>query len=185
MDDVLNNLMKEWFEKCYLKSQNSCITYKNITENPPHKILGLTLHEYQKSLDKFRSESYLLLKPIHEVSIWFKRYGHLYQHIVLTSVPLKFAHLSAQWVFKNFGTWIRSFNIVPTKRLDLEAPQYHKSKVEFLDWFDKGDLLIDDNIKNIEKIKIKNLKTLLFPRPWNNSRMSVKETLERINDFLI
>ena len=177
--------MKEWFEKCYLKSQNSSIVYKDITENPPHKILGLTLHEYQNSLDKFRSEYYLILKPIKEVNLWFQKYGHVYHHIVLTSVPLKYSHLSAQWIFKNFGTWIRSFNIVPTKRLGLEAPQYHRSKMEFLNWFGKGDLLIDDNVKNIEDFRLKNLTTLLFPRPWNNSKLSIRETLEKINDILI
>lgn len=181
----MNNLMKEWFEKCYLKSQNSSIVYKDITENPPHKILGLTLHDSQKSLDKFRLESYLLLKPIKEVSIWFQNYGHLYQHIVLTSVPVKFAHLSAQWVFKNFGTWIRSFNIVPTKRLDIEAPLYHQSKVEFLNWFGKGDLFIDDNKENLDAVESETIQTLLFPRPWNKNQLSFQETLERINDILI
>ena len=168
VDDVLNNLTAEWFEKEWLISHPECnLKFADLVENPPHALLGTTLDNYRKSLDKFRSQNGALFKPVPEVFSWFIENGSKYKHIALTAVPLALAHISAAWVYKHFGTWIRSFNIVPSPRKTDPDFNYDISKKEFLQWLRQGDILVDDNLVNIEGARTLGLEVVIFPRPWN------------------
>ena len=186
VDDVLNELTKYWFEKTWIKLNPGCkITYKDLIENPPHKILGVSLDEYLNSLDSFRlSQEAEKLEPVLEVISWFKEYGHYFRHIALTSAPIISVHSSAMWVLRHFGCWIRSFNFVPSGRKGLRIPIYDENKANFLSWFGKADILIDDNASIIASAMRLNIKTILFPRPWNDNNKTIHETLELLNKFI-
>ena len=179
IDDVLNDLMRVWFEKRWRVENPKCnVKYEDLSENPPHKIINATLEEYLKSLDSFRlSTDYLQMEPNSEVLAWFKQYGHQARHMVLTAVPLAMAHISATWIIKHFGIWIRSFNFIPSKRSTVPIPEYYKSKPDFLKKFNKMDLFIEDTEKNIKGVE-KN--SLLVARPWNKSKDSISEVLAKV-----
>ncbi|MBI4652214.1 hypothetical protein HY745_13270 [Candidatus Desantisbacteria bacterium] len=179
IDDVLNDLMLLWFEEKWLNDHPECgIQYEEIIDNPPHKILGVSLQEYQKSLDDYRlSICYQQMVPVNEIKNWFIKQGNNYRHIVITSVPLICAPASAQWVFKNFGVWIRSFHFVPSKRKNQHIPEYDKDKGSFLKWLGKADFFIDDNTENIKAAENAGVKSILIPRPWNGSQKTISESL--------
>ena len=41
VDDVLNDLMAVWFRDAWLPKHAACpVRYEEITENPPHRVLG-------------------------------------------------------------------------------------------------------------------------------------------------
>jgi len=183
IDDVLNDLMKQWFEKKWLaENPGSLLVYKDIIENPPHEVLNMSLAEYRTSLDDFRLEFGQYFIPSVEILNWFKEYGSNYRHMALTAVPIKLAHISAAWLFNHFGNWIHSFNIVPSPR-DSDPPfRYHSTKKEFLNFLGKGDLIIDDNLKNIQGAKELGLQTILYPQPWNNSQLSTKEIFSKLTE---
>jgi len=170
IDDVLNNLMEEWLQTEWMKNNpKSGIKYSDLKSNPPHNILGIPKEDYLVSLDKFRIESFHKLIPNPLILEWFKENGSQYRHIALTSVPLSSADISAKWLFNNFGTWFRSFNVIPSPRATDPYNYYDKSKAEFLYWLNKGDYFIDDsvgNFKNIDKLKI---KAIIYPQPWNHA----------------
>lgn len=184
VDDVLNNLMNVWFEKKWKIEHPECnLKYSEIIENPPHKLLGVSKEGYLTSLDEFRlSNRYRRMQPLPELKNWFLRYGKFFRHIAVTAVPIHAAYVSAEWLLRHFGRWIRTFHFVPSIRKGLRTPRYDKTKKDFLQWLGKVDIFIDDNEANIcgcEKIGIKGI---LFPRPWNSSRLSTREVLEIIND---
>ena len=55
VDDVLNELMFYWFEDCYKNEHNNIKqNFKDLVNNPPQDILGISNDEYLKSLDRFR-----------------------------------------------------------------------------------------------------------------------------------
>lgn len=59
VDDVLNNFMYDWLNKEWLtENPLSSVVFKNLTENPPKRILKISKNEYLNSLDKFRFEKY-------------------------------------------------------------------------------------------------------------------------------
>jgi len=181
VDDVLNNLMQSWFE--WFKNRKKLnFNFQDITENPPFKILNISLAEYIQSLDEFRlSNLYQEMKPAEEVLEWFKNYGKYFRHIALTATPLIAAPTTAQWVLKNFGRWIRTFHFVPSKRENINAPDYDIDKSDFLKWFGKVDILVDDNEENINNAPKWGISGILFPSQWNNSKLSKEEALKLIN----
>lgn len=181
VDDVLNDFMYEWFEKQWLINHPECkLKFQDLLENPPHKLLGTTLNEYRNSLDEFRSQYGPQFKPVPEVLEWFHTNGSNYRHIALTAVPLRLAHISADWIFRHFGNWIRSFNIVPSPRITDPAFYYDLSKKDFLNRFDKDCILIDDNLKNITDGQSIGIQTLIFPRPWNGIITNRMELLNQL-----
>lgn len=182
IDDVLNDLMKCWFEEKWLPVHHECKKkYEDLKENPPHKILGISHQEYLQSLDKYRLfPKYLKMKPVKEVMEWFSEYGKMFRHIALTAVPISASPVSAQWVMKNFGRWIRTFHFVPSKRQGEDIPEYECNKGDFLKWFGKVDILIDDNFENIKNAERAGAKSLIIPRPWNNQMKTIKEVLHTI-----
>jgi len=180
IDDVLNELMRFWFEKKWLVNHPEVrLRYGELTENPPHKLLGVSKEEYLTSLDEFRlSAHYRKMQPIPEIKNWFLQNGKFFRHVAVTAVPIHVAYVSAEWLLKHFGTWIRTFHFVPSLRKRLKTPSYDKSKKDFLRWLGKVDIFIDDNEANIQGCRNLGIKGILFPRPWNRSKLTIAETLK-------
>ena len=186
VDDILNDLMCFWLVDKWLLEHPDCrVSFKQITENTPERIIKSTLEEYQLSLDSFRlSGAYARLEPNPEILAWFRESGDKARHIALTAVPVKAAHISADWVLKNFGRWIRTFNFIPSLRVDDAAPEYDRSKADYLKWSSKVDVLVEDSEDNISQAKELGIKGILVARPWNKSNLSVKEALTELNKLL-
>ena len=184
VDDVLNDLMRSWFENYWLSGHPNCrLAFDDLKENPPHAILGVTQKEYLASLDAYRlSEAAGQMQPNPELLIWFQKYGGSFRHIALTAAPLKTAHISAYWVLKHFGEWIRTFHFVPSGRDHEEIPVYDNSKSEFLQWIEKVDLLIDDSARNIEEAQKIGIRGILVSRPWNIDGYSIQEVIHILTE---
>jgi 5'(3')-deoxyribonucleotidase len=182
VDDVLNDLMKEWLEKFWrVRHAENTLQYEDVKINPPHPLLGVKKEEYLASLDDFRiSGHYKLLKPRKEVLDWFVEHGEKCRHVALTRVPVAAAHISAEWVMEKFGTWVRSFHFIPSYRTGEHPPVYDENKGAYLNYFGKADLLIDDTMENIDAARKAGVKTLVFPRPWNASKMTVGQLLNEV-----
>ena len=55
IDDVLNDLMRAWFELHWRPRHPECsLHYSQLRENPPQRVLGISESEYLSSLDEFR-----------------------------------------------------------------------------------------------------------------------------------
>lgn len=180
VDDVLNELMKNWFELAWLPYHPYCgISYGDISENPPHNILKISKKEYLDSLDQFRQSDFATnMEPVPSLKMWFDNHGKYFHHIALTATPLKTASKSAEWVIRHFGTWIRSFNFVPSKREQEQLPIFHPTKEYFLRWWGKADIVIDDNPVNLAEAETLGIQTVCMPQPWNHSRFTPEEALE-------
>lgn len=186
IDDVLNDLMRRWLNDKWLVEHADCrVTFEQITENTPQRIIGGSLDEYRKSLDDFRlSKAYRLMQPDQEILGWFNEHGGLARHIALTAVPTGAAHISADWVMRNFGRWIRSFNFVPSPREGELVNAQELTKADYLKWLGKVDLLIEDSQENIQQAEALGIKGILIKRPWNNGGLTVKDTLIEINKVI-
>ena len=180
VDDVLNECMDIWFENWRRKHPHLNLKYEDLKENPPYKILGISKEEYLTSLDEFRLSFYKKMPPLFEVKQWFLKKGKFFRHLAVTAVPLNLAHISGEWVLRHFGNWIRIFCVVPSLRRGVKSLKYDKNKKEFFRWFSKVDIFIDDNESNIQECEKLGIKCILFPRPWNQNRLTIKETLAMI-----
>jgi len=181
VDDVLNDLTKEWFEREWLLNHPDCkITYTQLKSNPPNDLLDIGIKEYHRSLDHYRLLYGPKMDPINDVYSWFNEYGQKYRHIVLTSTPYFYAPYSSEWVLRNFGAWIRSFNFVPSQREGSDIFNYDKNKASFLKLFDKVDLYIDDCEKNISEATAAGINSILMPRPWNSNTLTIKEFMDNL-----
>lgn len=182
VDDTLNDLMRVWLERWFLpRSGGVKARYASLTENPPHRLLGVTLAQYQRSYDAFRlSGVYDRLPPEAAALAWFKRNGPRYRHIALTAVPLPAAHESAGWVFRHFGRWIRTFHVVPTARPGVKPPRYDATKADFIKRLDRCDYFVDDSPANLAPAARLGVKCLLTPRPWNGGEGTIAGMLAKI-----
>ena len=90
VDDVLNDLTREWLEWSGLPAP-----YAALLANPPHVELGITREWYLSSLDEFRRTRFEQLAPAEPVLKWLERSGQRARHIALTSTPLFAAPRSA------------------------------------------------------------------------------------------
>lgn len=181
VDDVLNDLMRAWFEKAWLPEHLDCgLRYEQLCENPPDIILGVERHEYLASMDAFRlSPEGFDLAPDVEVLQWFEKHGGRFRHVALTARPLESASGVAAWVMRHFGLWIRSFGIVPSRPPQC-APAYDRNKGDYLRWLGKGDALIDDSPDNLAQAGALGLTVFAWPQPWNQSRETRTEVLNRL-----
>jgi hypothetical protein len=185
VDDVLNDLMRDWLDNLWRVEHPDClIPYETITQNPPHLVLGISFEDYLNSLDRFRFTAGADMKPIPEVLNWFQEHGSSFRHMALTAVPMKAADISASWVLKYYGNWIRSFNIVPSPRKEDLIPHYDQSKKEYLQWWGKGDIFIDDNQGNVDTVRELGVDTKLMPAPWNKSPITRIELLNSIMNYV-
>lgn len=185
MDDVLNELMLTWFTEFWRPSHPACeLTYVDLSENPPDRLLGVTRSEYLCSLDTFRmSERARDMQPNPAVLEWLRNCGSRDRHIVLTARPLDSASHAAEWVFRNFGAYMRAFGVAST-RLTPGAPAYDRDKSDFLRWFGKADILVDDSEENLRAAAEIGIRGVLYPQPWNHSSRTVRETLESLSQFV-
>jgi FMN phosphatase YigB (HAD superfamily) len=183
VDDVLNNLMQCWFTCKWLKEHPECqICFEQITQNTPEFIINSSLQEYHESLDNFRLSSlYSDMKPCPKILSWFREFGHKSMHIALTAVPVKAAHISAYWIMKHFGEWIRSVHFVPSPRADKNHREYISSKADYLKWLNKVDVLVEDNAHNIQEAARLGIKGILVSKPWNRNGAVIDDALRQLN----
>ena len=181
VDDVLNDLMRLWL-KYWVKKHPKCrIKYNDIKVNPPHRIFGITLEQYRKSLDEFKkSGAYDRMAPRPEVMKWFRKYGKNFRHIALSAVSLSSASYSAGWVMKHFGKWIRTYHFVPSKRKGEKIPLYDKDKAAYLKRLSAADIIVEDNEQNIKLAKRIGIKGILIPRPWNGGKGNIEKIIHNI-----
>ena len=181
VDDVLNDLMYQWFMRAWLPEHPDCRTeYTGLSENPPHAALGVAREEYLASMDAFRkTNAGIHLTPNAEVLEWFAAHGSRFRHIALTARPLETAPEVAAWVMRHFGAWIRCFGVVPT-RPGEGIPMYDRGKGDFLRWLGKGDVFVDDTEENLKQAGELGFKTLTWPQPWNSSKQSSARTLAKL-----
>ncbi len=186
VDDVLNNLMEAWFEKAWLQEHSDIgIGFDKLTQNPPHKLLGVSFEEYLYSLDRFRlSPSYSALRPNPYILEWLEKNGHRFRHVALTATPLRTAHISAAWVIKYFGPWIRTFAFVPSPRKGADVPGYDASKLDYINWLGQGDLIVEDNPLILESLEHGGIKTLSIRQPWNPEGLPFPNALTKIEELL-
>jgi hypothetical protein len=179
VDDVLNSLMWAWFEDLKNSSRREIkVVYEQLLENPPHALLGMTLNQYLDSLDEFRlSGRYAQLEPNREILNWFHAHGHRCRHLALSAVPLAAAHISAAWVLKHFGKWIRTFAFVPSKRAGETIPEYDRAKADYIGWHGKVDILLDDNPEHIEQATQIGIQGILIAQPWNGGKSALPAAL--------
>jgi hypothetical protein len=185
VDDVLNDLMRAWFEQSWKPEDAGCgVEYGDLRENPPHRALGISLNQYLASLDAFReTPAGTALTPDPELLKWFGEHGSKFRHIALTARPLETGPDVAAWVMRHFGAWIRCFGIVPT-RAPLAIPAYDSGKGDYLRWLGKGDVFIDDSPENLRQAEALGLKTFTWPQPWNDAPMPSTEILEQLLDMV-
>lgn len=170
VDDVLNELMREWFDEWWRPRHPECAhRYGDIAANPPHTVLGIPEATYLSSLDAFREERFAKLTPRPEVVEWLSEHGHRAQHVALSAPPESFAHLSAAWVIKHFGQWIRTFAFVPARRGRSDVAEARIAKGDYLEWLGHGDVFLDDREANVEGARALGMKGIVVPQPWNTS----------------
>ena len=182
VDDVLNDLMLSWFEQEWLPAHPACkVSFKEITENPPFNILGITRSEYLLSLDSFRkSDKARSMKPNQEIMGWLRQSADRYRHLALTARPLDTVPPVAEWLFRFFGGYIRTFSVVPIRQ-DPTLPRIDENKRDFLFWLNKVDVFVDDNEDNVQAACSIGVMGILYPQRWNSSTLTVAETLDSVS----
>jgi hypothetical protein len=170
VDDVLNELMREWLDQWWRPRHPDCVQcYADIAANPPHTVLGISEAAYLSSLDEFRTERFATLAPRPEVLEWFSEHGHHGHHVALSAPPEAFAHLSAAWVIKHFGQWIRTFAFVPARRGRPDVAEAVVAKGDYLEWLGHGDVFLDDREANVDGARALGMRGIVVPQPWNRS----------------
>lgn len=182
VDDTLNDVTRLWLERWFLPRNKGCsLSYRGMTANPPHILLGVSHAAYLRSFDEFRlSGIYSTMKPRREVLAWFKKNGARYRHIAVTAVPLKAAHESASWVYRHFGRWIRTFHIVPSPRKGEKLPIYDSTKADFMHYLGGCAYFLDDAPANIMAARRTVGRCLTVPAPWNKEPGGMAELLGKI-----
>jgi len=185
VDDVLNDLMREWL--FFYNHKNGLSTdYDQLTSNPPHKMLGISIHDLRASLDDFRlSKNFFKMKPVPSVYKWFEANAANTRNIALTATSIKTASTASAWVFKNYSKWIRTFHVVPSPRKNEFLPEYDLDKIEAMSHLCRNGILVDDNEDNVKKAVSSGYTGLLFPRPWNsNAGKSIDDFLKELDRTL-
>ncbi len=186
VDDVLNDLTRRWLEDAWLPGHAGCpVRYEALVENPPHRLLGVDLQAYLGSLDEYRlSPQAARLEPVPEVMAWFREHGDSCRHLALTARPAGTVAPAAEWVFRHFGRWIRTFHFVPSPRPAEDLPDWERDKEDALRWLGIGDILVDDSPANLEGGRRAGLVAVTMPHPWNGSAATIGEALEKLTRLL-
>lgn len=181
IDDVLNDLLKCWFEE-FKESAGLTIDYEDILKNPPHEILGLSKQEYLARLDAFRmSEKGRNLTPNRQILEWLRKHGSGFRHMALTARPRQSMPMLSEWLFRHFGDWIRTVSFVPSFRQGENLPEYDLSKAAFLNWLDRADFFIDDMPENVEAAASVGIAAFAYPQPWNERPLTAEEIFDNLS----
>jgi hypothetical protein len=181
IDDVLNSLMREWLRYEQSKERvNHYMPYSDLTENPPHHLLGWSLAEYRASLDEFRIKNDTSLAPNTEILRWMVNTGACFRHVAVTSRPIHAVPTIAQWLFRHFGACIHTFSVAPSpSRGGVE------SKLDFVQRNYPGSILVDDDPNNLLPTSPIPMEfpvlTVLYPQPWNQSQWTVSHLLQTLH----
>ena len=186
VDDVLNDLMRGWLDNVWTPTHPAqVVPYEDLSENPPHALLGIASGEYLSSLDEFRlSAGYAQQVPNPDILAWLHEYGGRCRHIALTATALRTAPTTAEWVLRHFGRWIREFAFIPALRPAEVLPTYDTDKGAWLARLGASAVLIDDSPQNVAAATAAGAVALCWPRPWNSCRASVEETLQALTQFI-
>lgn len=182
IDDVLNAFTRTWFTGFWLPMHPDCnLEFNDLTENPPHRLLGVEKREYLESLDRFRlSPEADSMPPDLSVQNWFKKCGGDFRHIALTARSRQTVVPAIAWLIRHYGQWFQTFSFVPSER-EGEAPGHpDREKRDFLQWLDKADFFIDDNPDHVLAANLLGITSFLVAQPWNGSDLSLMETLNTI-----
>lgn len=184
VDDVLNDLMFDWFNRRWkAEHPDSSLSYSEISENPPDRVLGISRAEYLASLDQFRaSDEARGMAPNPRVLEWLNRFGAAYRHVALTARPLDSSPQAAEWLFRHFGRFIRTFAVVPTRFPD-GVPTYDRDKADYLSWLGKADVLVDDSEENVRGAESVGIRGVLYPQPWNRASQAPEEALRSLTQL--
>lgn len=183
VDDVLNDLMGGWLA-WYRERGPTAITYEEIAENPPYRLLGISRDEYLASLDAYRlSDAARGQQPVPEVLAWFEEHGDGAHHIAVTATPLATAPGSAEWVVRHFGRWIRTFHVTPSPRVG-DGIAERETKTASLARLGGADMAVDDLPANLEGMPEMGIATLVFPRPWNGAPGTISDALRELTALL-
>jgi 5'(3')-deoxyribonucleotidase len=188
VDEVLNNLVIEWLEYWKVLFPDCKITYDQITNYSLKKVLNAPSNEILQSIDDFKFLGFFTdLKPNQKILKWFEEYGKYFHHIALTSCSLRTSHISASWVYENFGRWIRSFHCIPSSREGKEDIIYDINKAEYIKRIEDVDIFIDDCPENCEKVQdlYHGIKIFTPKKPWNTGTgIDIEEILREITKLI-
>jgi len=183
VDDVLNQLMGAWL-KYWNHENNSNFVLKDIKENPPNKILGISREIYFNSLDEFRNtEAGKSVQEDSTVKNWFNNHGNKYNHMACTARPIETMPNQSWWIYQNYGQWIHTIHAAGTYR-ELETDYRTVSKADFISWIDQKVIFIDDSEENINAVSATGSDTILYPQPWNGANYSAKNFITILNSKL-
>lgn len=183
VDDVLNNLMASWIDDWSYRNKKK-YRINDLIENPPNRMLKISLEEYYNDLDTFRNENNGDHIPVNkEIMVWFKEKGHLFHNIACTARSKSTRACQARWIYNNYGNWISTVNMSYSGRLKNKKDSLNK--IEFLGFLNKDLLFIDDNEDTIKEAKDMGFDTLLYPQPWNSSTITVNELINKINQKIL
>ena len=180
IDDVLNDCTKIWLESYWLPSHPDCtLKYENLTENPPHGLLGVKREEYLASLDGFRlsPQAQMMIPDAHLLN-WFKKNGVRFRHIALTARPRKTVYPAIEWVLRYYSEWFQTFSFVPAERPGEPPGHPERDKGDFLSWLGKAGYFIDDSPDNVMAAKKLGIEAFLVARPWNSGGLALRDILE-------
>ena len=182
-DDVLNRLMFSWLDY-WSEINNTDVSYSELSQNPPHSILGISREEYLDSLDNFRnSESGKNVLVNDTILRWFENHGNKFRHMVCTARPINTMPNQAWWIYYNYGQWIYTVHAAKTVR-DLMDNHHAETKADFISWMNKEVLFIDDSEENVNAVSETGSETMLYPQPWNSSKHSEEEFIAKLNEKL-
>lgn len=180
IDDVLNDCTKIWLEGCWRPDHPDCtLKYEDITENPPHRLLGVTKEEYLRSLDGFRlSPAAQAMIPDAHLTNWFQNNGIRFRHIALTARSRKTVFAAIDWVLQYYSEWFQTFSFVPAARQGEPPGHPDRGKGDFLAWLGKADYFIDDSNDNVLAARQLGIAAFLVSRPWNKGGLTIEDILE-------
>lgn len=159
--------------------------YTDVSQNPPHGLLGVSREEYLSSLDEFRlGPGYARLEPNPDILSWLVAEGGSCRHVALTATPLRAAPPTAAWVLHHFGRWIREFAFIPAERTEESLPTYDADKGVWLARHSASWVLVDDSPQNIAAARAAGIATLSWPRPWNDG-VTTAETLRALSRYVV
>ncbi len=173
LDDVLLPFTEWWFaDYCRMEKPDCSLEYAGLTENPPHRVLGISIGTFLRSIDRFRiSDAAAEIPPHPEVYDWFAGSGDRFRHFILTARPADMVEPARRWSNRNLGKWIEGFDFVPVRAPGQTTINHFPSKVRYIrENLPDCVCFIDDNEKTVEEVsRLSGIQALLFPQPWNSA----------------